>query len=65
MTHTVLDYAAVGGLVLLGLLAGIFSRRILRPVEKTTVRAAAWSLLSAMRGDEGDLPDKKTPASSD
>lgn len=59
MTHTVLDYAAVGGLVLLGLLAGIFRRRMLRPVEKATVRAAAWSLLSAMRDDEGDVPDKR------
>ena len=59
MTHTVLDYAAVGGLVLLGLLAGIFRRRMLRPVEKTMLRAAAWSLLSAMGDDEGELPDKR------
>jgi hypothetical protein len=58
MTHVVIDCAAVGGLLLLAVLAGIFRRRIFRPIEKTKVRAAAWSLLSAMPGDEGDLPGK-------
>jgi hypothetical protein len=65
MTHTVLDYAAVGGLLLLGLLAGIFRRRIFRPVQKRMVRAAAWSLLSSIPTEEGNLPDKRRRRASE
>ena len=61
MSHAVIDCAAVGGLLLLGVLAAIFRRRIFRPVEKSMVRAAAWSLLS-MPGDQGDsLASPETP----
>jgi hypothetical protein len=46
MTPTVIDCAVVGGLLLLSLLAGIFRRRIFRPVENWMVRGEAWSILS-------------------
>ena len=45
MTHIILDYLAVIGLIFLGLLAVAFRRRIFRPTERTTIRAAAWSLV--------------------
>jgi hypothetical protein len=44
MTYAILDYVAVTSLLLLGLLTLVFRRRIFRPVERLTIRAAAWSL---------------------
>jgi hypothetical protein len=44
MTYAILDYVAVISLLLLGLLTLVFRRRIFRPVERLTIRAAAWSL---------------------
>lgn len=44
MTYAILDCVAVISLLLLGLLRLVFRRRIFRPVERLTIRAAAWSL---------------------
>ena len=61
MTETVIDCAAGGGLLLLGVLAGIFRGRIFRPVENWMARGEAWSLLSNP-GEEDNR--KRHPPSS-
>lgn len=65
MTYTGLDYAAVIGLLSLGLLAVALRRRVSRPGERATIRAAAWSLLRQSQPGEAKFPNETPQRSSD
>ena len=61
MTHAVLDYAAVISLLLLGLVALHFRRRIFRPADRIKIRAAAWSLFDERPATGDKSAEKERP----